>query len=236
MQPPVAQAFAQIFSTMHYMERIGLVLAKEYVRDARDDDQRAFAEAQLAEEGRHVSLCARLARRFGGLDPPSTWLRLMEWALFEHPVPSIRLMGLLGGDIMGDFLLERLLASDLPDDVKGDLRSVRADEERHIDHFAATLPDQLAALGPLDRLRSVFVQLVLLVADLFETRRLRHAFRAAGYDPDFESVLCYLYYKRQMKVLDGTGAVVMVPAWLVRLASGTRYREAEAELARMGHA
>jgi hypothetical protein len=216
------------------MERIGLQLADVYLGSAQDAAEEAFAARQKTQEARHVSLCRSLARRYGDLDPPSRWLRMMERALLGAPSRSIQLMGLLGGDIMGDFILQRLRVSGLPDDVNAELDAVLEDEQEHIVHFLLHLPEELRQLDFLGRLRCIWVQLVLLVADLFETRRLGAQFRTIGLDPDDESVLCYLYYREKMEPLRSTGCLVMMPGWLVRLTAGkARWERAQAALAEL---
>jgi len=226
----VQGAYARIFSTMFYMERIGLQLADRYVESAVDEAEQAFARNQKKEEAQHVSLCRRLAREHGELDPPSFWLRMMERTLLNTPIRAVQLVGLLGGDIMGDFLLQRLMTTAVSDEIRGELEGVLEDEKGHIAHFLLHLPQALAEMTLWERIRCIWVQVVLLIADVMETRRLRKAFLRIGLDPDFESVLCYLYYRDRMDPLRASGALVMVPGWLVRLFSGPLYARAEREL------
>lgn len=229
----IREAYAEIFSTMFYMERIGLLLAERYVGSAVDEAERAFAVNQKKEEAQHVALCRRLAREHGDLAPPSFWLRVMERTLLGTPTRAVQLLGLLGGDIMGDFLLQRLMRTRIAPEIHRDLDGVLEDEKGHIAHFLLHLPDALRELGFLDRMRCRWVQVVLLVADVMETRRLRRAFLTIGLDPDFESVLCYLYYRDRMGPLESTGALVMVPPWVVRMTAGKDFARAEETLAEL---
>ncbi len=228
--PGVREAFAELFSTMFYMERLGLRLATAYEASAEDPSELEFARLQKQQEGRHVALCRGLATRYGQLRPQSTWTRMMDSTLLGCPIRAIQLVGLLGGDIMGDFLLQRLKTTSLPSPTIERLDEVLEDEQAHIAHFLLHLPEALDGLGWRDRLRCLRVQLVLLFADVMETRRLRPFLERLGFDPGVESVLGYLYYREKMEPLIGRPGILMVPRWLMKLVSGSRYARAEASL------
>lgn len=221
-----ADAYRRVFSAVHHMEWIGFQLAEQYCQLAGTESEREFAAAQRKEEGGHVAVCKRLTRLFGELETPSANLARMERALVGSPHKATKLLGLLGGDVMGDFLIRRLLSTPLPQEVREVLLGVLADEVRHIEFLRALLARELSELGWAQRASCIWTQIILLVSDVLETRRLEGAFRALGLDPQVESVLCYLYYRDRCAPLASTGSMVMLPPWSVRLLGPSAYERA----------
>lgn len=212
------------------MERIGLSLAEQYCALARTDAEREFAQAQRREEGRHVAVCKRLTAEHGALEPPSFHLRQMESVLVGASSLHAKLLGLLGGDIMGDFLIRRLLETGVSADARELLQGVLADEMRHIEFLRARLGEELRSLGPGDRLACLWAQVRLLLADVLETGRLGAHFEAIGLAPRVESMLCYLYYRKQIAELSETGTILLLPSGLVRLFGRDAFSAAERAL------
>lgn len=212
------------------MEWIGLQLATAYAEAASTPEEQTFAAEQKKEEGRHVAVCRDMAREFGGLIEPSRHLRWMEGLLVRNPHLEVRLLGLLGGDIMGEYLIRRLLTTPLPEPVRATLEDVLEDEERHITFLSAQLGEALRDRPIRRRLSSLTTQVGLLFADLLETFRLGRHFRELGLDPRSESVMGYLHYRRRMGSLASAGGVLILPEWLLRVTSGSAYAEAEERL------
>ncbi len=227
------QAYRRIFSAIHHMERIGFALSEQYCQIASTPEEKAFAETQRREEGRHVAVCKQLTRLHGELEPPSPYLRRMERTLVESTQKSAKLLGLLGGDIMGDFLIRRLLATPVGDEARQVLRSVLSDEVKHIEFLTDLLEVELAALSGRQRFRCIGTQMVLLLADLQETSRLGGCFAGIGLDPRVESMMCYLYYRSKCRRLIPSGSLFLLPSWLVRLAGPAAYRCAQDALPAM---
>ncbi|MBI3892398.1 MAG: fatty acid desaturase [Candidatus Wallbacteria bacterium] len=227
------EAYRQIFSAVHHMEWIGFQLADQYCALAQSHEEQSFSSDQRKEEGGHVAVCKRLTRLFGELEPPSANLARMERALVGSPHKATKLLGLLGGDIMGDFLIRRLLVTPLPAEAREALEVVLADEVKHIAFLRTLLARELAELPVAARASCIWTQIILLVSDILETRRLAGAFRSIGLDPQVESVLCYRYYREQCAPLASTRSMVMLPPWLVRLASPAAYQASEAALSQL---
>ena len=70
----------------------------------------------------------------------------MERTLVGNPHRSAKLLGLLGGDIMGDFLIRRLLTTAVPAESREILEGVLSDEVRHIRFLRSLLVTELAGL------------------------------------------------------------------------------------------